>query len=83
MCLVSFLPLHSSSRDLAPGRCEADLRFFHFSGKIKDRLVCCHFFSLSIYSEFNCSSPPQAALSASVNEYERLEIVTKLVARVT
>lgn len=35
----------SLSRDLASGRCEVDLRFFHFSGKIKHSLVrCCLFF---------------------------------------
>lgn len=62
-------------RDLAPGRCEDDLWFFHFSVKIKARLVCCclifNFFYPPSILDFNHSSPPQPKLSASVNKCER------------
>lgn len=83
VCVSCFIPSSLDpwglDRDLARGRCEVDLRFFHFSGKIKDRLVCCClFFPSSIYSGFNHSPPPEPNLSASVNKCERLEIVPRV-----
>lgn len=82
-CSIPSSPeLQGLGRDLAPGRCEVDLRFFHFLGKIKDRPVCCClFFSPSIYSGFNHSPPPEPNLSASVNKCERLEIVPRVLVR--
>lgn len=79
-CSIPSLPERwGLGRDLAPGRCEADLRFFHSSAKIKDRLVCCCLFSSpSIYSGFNHSPPPEPNLPASVNKRERLDIVSRV-----
>lgn len=75
--IPSFPERWGLGRDLAPGRCEVDLRFFNFSAKIKDRLVCCClFFSPSIYSGFTHSALPEPKLSTSVNKCERLEIVS-------
>lgn len=65
-------------RDLARGRCEVDLRFFHFSGKIKGLCVVVFFFPPSIYSGFNHSPPPEPNLSTSVNKCERLEFVPRV-----
>lgn len=82
VCLVPFLPPWTRGgldRDLARGRCEVDLRFFHFSGKIKD--LCVVFFFLfhpPVYSGFNRSPPPEPDVSHSVNKCERLEIVPRV-----